>query len=113
MTARAVVPFAAVLLAAGLPVAHATGQQPDATAPANYVVHEWGTFTSMAGGDGAVLEGLPRQQIERALPLMLAPEPKEIVRVLVGRSTSAALRGCRPNRPPIGRCRTNARCPAC
>ncbi|HEX6813080.1 MAG TPA: hypothetical protein VF384_15760 [Planctomycetota bacterium] len=34
--------------------------------PANYVAHEWGTFTSMAGTDGLVLDGLHRE--EEALP---------------------------------------------
>ncbi len=34
--------------------------------PADYVVHEWGTFTSMVGTAGAVLEGLQRE--EEALP---------------------------------------------
>jgi len=34
--------------------------------PANYVVHEWGTFTSMAGTDGLVLDGLHKE--EEALP---------------------------------------------
>ena len=34
--------------------------------PANYVAHEWGTFTSMAGTDGTVLDGLHRE--EEALP---------------------------------------------
>src|SRR5262245_63772093 len=34
--------------------------------PANYVAHEWGTFTSMTGTDGIVLEGLQRE--EEALP---------------------------------------------
>lgn len=35
-------------------------------APANYVAHEWGTFTSMVGQKGVVLEGLQRE--EEALP---------------------------------------------
>lgn len=34
--------------------------------PADYVAHEWGTFTSMVGVDGIVLEGLHRE--EEALP---------------------------------------------
>ena len=34
--------------------------------PANYTVHEWGTFTSMVGRDGIALEGL--QHEEEALP---------------------------------------------
>src|SRR5688500_3534809 len=41
----------------------------DAPAPkpgGRFVVHEWGTFTSMQGSDGVVLEGLTRE--EEALP---------------------------------------------
>jgi hypothetical protein len=34
--------------------------------PGNYTAHEWGTFTSMVGRDGVVLEGLQRE--EEALP---------------------------------------------
>lgn len=34
--------------------------------PANYVAHEWGTFTSMVGADGLGLEGLHHE--EEALP---------------------------------------------
>lgn len=40
-------------------------QQPD-EAPANYVVHEWGTFTSMVGTAGIALDGLHHE--EEALP---------------------------------------------
>src|SRR5262249_11425113 len=40
--------------------------QDPADKPANYVAHEWGTFTSMVGTDGIVLEGLQRE--EEALP---------------------------------------------
>lgn len=41
-----------------------TAQQPTDTAraPADYVVHEWGTFTSMVGTDGVVLEGLQHEE---------------------------------------------------
>lgn len=45
-------------------VAMATAQE--RPAPANYVAHEWGTFTSMVGQKGVVLEGLQRE--EEALP---------------------------------------------
>lgn len=50
------------LLAAAIPA-----QDPAPTpAPANLVVHEWGTFTCMADGRGVALEGL--QHEEEALP---------------------------------------------
>lgn len=32
-------------------------QQPETPPPADYRAHEWGTFTSMVGTDGFVLEG--------------------------------------------------------
>lgn len=55
--------LAAVLSASVL--GPAAAQEPPA-APANYVAHEWGTFTSMVGKAGVVLEGLQRE--EEALP---------------------------------------------
>jgi hypothetical protein len=51
-----------VLLAALLGAAAAQEPKP----PADYVVHEWGTFTSMVGTAGTVLEGLHHE--EEALP---------------------------------------------
>lgn len=35
---------------------------PEAPAPANFVVHEWGTFTSFAGSDGRVLRFSPTDE---------------------------------------------------
>ena len=55
----------AALLAA-LAGAAAAQDSPAPPPPANYVVHEWGTFTSMVGTDGIVLEGLHHE--EEALP---------------------------------------------
>jgi hypothetical protein len=42
----------------------ALAQDPAAqpTPPANYVVHEWGTFTSMLGTNGIALDGLHREE---------------------------------------------------
>lgn len=51
----------AFTLASAVFVTHPTAQEP-AEPPANYVVHEWGTFTSMAGTDGFVLEGLHHEE---------------------------------------------------
>lgn len=50
----------AVLAAAAVPFALRGEDKPD------YVAHEWGTFTSMQGSDGTVLEGL--QHEEEGLP---------------------------------------------
>lgn len=55
----------AFLFAAAL-AAVAPAQQQEPPPPANYVVHEWGTFTSMVGGNGLVLDGLHHE--EEALP---------------------------------------------
>lgn len=56
-----------------LPICTATAllpaQEPDGqnvSPPANYVAHEWGTFTSMVGTNGIVLDGLHHE--EEALP---------------------------------------------
>ena len=38
-----------------------------ATAASAYTLHEWGTFTTVAGSDGVLLAGLERE--EAALPL--------------------------------------------
>jgi len=54
-----------VLAMAPCPARSQQAEQPP-TPPANYVVHEWGTFTSMVGTDGLVLEGLHRE--EETLP---------------------------------------------
>ncbi|MCZ7648559.1 MAG: hypothetical protein M5U26_25415 [Planctomycetota bacterium] len=48
--------FAAVLMLAGCAV-WARAEE-DATHPADLIVHEWGTFTTMQGSDGVTLEGL-------------------------------------------------------
>jgi hypothetical protein len=53
--------FAAVLF-----FATAGAAQDPAPAPARFVVHEWGTFTSMVGQQGIALEGLHHE--EEALP---------------------------------------------
>jgi hypothetical protein len=53
------------LFAVAAPVAAVLAQDP-ADKPADYVAHEWGTFTSMVGTNGIVLEGLQRE--EEALP---------------------------------------------
>lgn len=53
----------ALLLPASLLLAQDPPSEPP---PADYVVHEWGTFTSMAGTDGLVLDGLHHE--EEALP---------------------------------------------
>ena len=59
-----------VLFAGSLAIAMAAplrAQEPQQDPPpANYVAHEWGTFTSMVGQGGMVLEGLQRE--EEALP---------------------------------------------
>lgn len=52
----------AVLLAGPALVTAPSAQELAEPAPANYVVHEWGTFTSMAGTDGLVLEGLHHEE---------------------------------------------------
>lgn len=55
-----------VWFAAALAIA-VPAQQPDQPPPpANYVVHEWGTFTSMVGQNGIALDGLHHE--EEALP---------------------------------------------
>lgn len=60
---HAILPFALATAIA----APTTAQDPAATPPpADYVVHEWGTFTCMADGRGIALEGL--QHEEEALP---------------------------------------------
>ena len=43
-----------------------TGAVGAATAPGRLVVHEWGTFLVMQGGDGATLDGMYHE--EHALP---------------------------------------------
>ena len=56
----------AVTLATAAP-AQGPAQTPDQPPPpADYVVHEWGTFTSMVGQNGIVLDGLHHE--EEALP---------------------------------------------
>jgi hypothetical protein len=60
----AMIGAAAVAACAGLVLA-GDGAGPPA-ADARFVVHEWGTFTSMQGADGVALEGLSRE--EEALP---------------------------------------------
>jgi hypothetical protein len=59
-----------ILLAASLFVSAEAPNDPSAprgTDPAGLVVHEWGTFTSVAGDDGAPVEWVP-QQGPRDLP---------------------------------------------
>jgi len=56
--------FVRLTVAIGISAATALAQEP--SAKANYVAHEWGTFTSMVGQNGIVLEGLQRE--EEALP---------------------------------------------
>lgn len=54
-----------LLLAAALPrclPAQELRDPQEQKPPADYVVHEWGTFTSMAGTGGAVLEGLHHEE---------------------------------------------------
>lgn len=59
LSRSSLLPFAAASLVAQ--------QQPQTEPPpADYVVHEWGTFTSMVGQAGIALEGLHRE--EEALP---------------------------------------------
>jgi hypothetical protein len=59
---------AVVALLAGLASAVLAAQAPPPAPPktADYVVHEWGTFTSMVGQEGIALEGLHHE--EEALP---------------------------------------------
>lgn len=59
---------AAATLAIGTAALDARGGEDLAPAPAadRFVVHEWGTFTSVQGADGVALEGLTRE--EEALP---------------------------------------------
>src|SRR4030095_12320626 len=54
------------------------------------IVHEWGTFTSMYGSDGLVLEGL--QHEEEKLPAFVYGRNTE--------SPGAAPSGCVPDRDP-------------
>ncbi|MBK8976083.1 MAG: hypothetical protein IPM29_09160 [Planctomycetes bacterium] len=65
MRYRPLLPTPAALLASLLPA-----QVPDADPPAvpapRFALHEWGTFTSLAGSDGVVLEGLHHE--EESLP---------------------------------------------
>lgn len=61
---RTRIAFVSLLLAAGAAVLAA--QDPPAPPPADYEVHEWGTFTSMVGMNGVALEGLHHE--EEALP---------------------------------------------
>lgn len=59
--------FASLLAVTPLALCRAlAAQEPPPEPPANYVVHEWGTFTSMVGTDGIVLDGLHHE--EEALP---------------------------------------------
>src|SRR5882672_11375392 len=58
--------FVTLLLAACPPVLAAQDPAAKPPAPANYEVHEWGTFTSMVGINGIALEGLHHE--EEALP---------------------------------------------
>jgi len=59
----AVIAGAAIALACGIGT---FGDEPQRPADDTFVVHEWGTFTSIGGADGLVLEGLSRE--EEALP---------------------------------------------
>lgn len=59
----AVIAGAAIAISFGIGSA---GDEPQPTANDAFVVHEWGTFTSIAGADGVVLEGLSRE--EESLP---------------------------------------------
>lgn len=52
----------AVLLVGVAFVTAPSAQEPSEPPRADYVVHEWGTFTSMAGTDGVVLEGLHHEE---------------------------------------------------
>ncbi len=79
----------AVLLTVGLCVGLAmlehrgiASPKAPAAAPADLVVHEWGTFTSMQGANGTVLEGLHHE--EEALPTFVhnlhsGPSPELVV----------------------------------
>jgi hypothetical protein len=51
---------AAICAATGLVLAGAEERAP--ASDAGFVVHEWGTFTSMQGADGVALEGLSREE---------------------------------------------------
>lgn len=63
MEPRVAVRAALAVLVTGVALVTApSAQEPAEPAPANYVVHEWGTFTSMAGTDGLVLEGLHHEE---------------------------------------------------
>jgi len=48
-------------------------------------VHEWGTFTSVAGPHGESVTWAPRATVDKVLPLKVTPAPKETQRVFVGR----------------------------
>ena len=58
--------FLTQVLAALLLSAMGTAAAPPATESHPLVVHEWGTFLSMNGSDGAVLDGMYHE--EHALP---------------------------------------------
>ncbi|MEQ1633243.1 MAG: hypothetical protein ABL997_12775, partial [Planctomycetota bacterium] len=58
--------FLSTVFSATMLVPHAVRAQEPVPAPANYVAHEWGTFTSMVGQDGLVLDGLHHE--EESLP---------------------------------------------
>lgn len=62
MEPRLAVRAALAVLSASVAFVAAPSAQEPAEPPANYVVHEWGTFTSMAGTDGFVLEGLHHEE---------------------------------------------------
>ena len=75
MPVRRLVPIAfatlaslALLLSPGDLELHAVAKE----APAPFVVHEWGTFTSMQGSDGIGLEGLHHAAIKSALGVMIS-----------------------------------------
>lgn len=58
--------FLSTVFSATLLVPHVVCAQESVPTPANYVAHEWGTFTSMVGQDGVVLDGLHHE--EESLP---------------------------------------------
>src|SRR5262245_49090479 len=56
----------AAALTAGAAATGLAGDGPDCAPADRFVVHEWGTFTSVQGSEGIALEGLTRE--EEALP---------------------------------------------
>jgi len=57
-------PFAAAALSALAPFASAQEAPQAEPPPANYVAHEWGTFTSMVSTEGVALDGLHHEEEE-------------------------------------------------